>query len=134
MLFVIVIIQSTVIIYNTISSVSNRNSIAEESEEVSNEYTYRELALLKKGMPLDSRRITLEEVKQIIASTNSFGEIMIKIDNIHGGYDYTQGSGVCTDYYLTEDGTFLTVLFERIKIDKYEEIVLFPAYSDESIN
>lgn len=51
-------------------------------------YSMRERALKIKGLPLDTRRITLEEVKDIIAASADINEIISKIEEIHIAADY----------------------------------------------
>ena len=73
-------------------------------------YTNRESALIKKGMPLDSPRITLEQVYEIIGNSSSIREIKSKMDEIHGGFDYFWGSGLSYLEYVIDVESNLRVV------------------------
>jgi hypothetical protein len=84
-------------------------------------YGIRERVLKKKGLPLDTKRITLEEVKDIIATSADIKEIVCRIEEIHIAADFHGGSGITrSEYWLDDAGTTkIVVLYNRLNLSIY---------------
>lgn len=74
---------------------------------------------------LESRRITWDEVKEILAQKSDFKDQIAEIERIHGTPDFVGGSGVTRmEFWLDDDGKDrITVLLEQGDILRGTEII-----------
>jgi len=84
----------------------------------------RKLVEMKNGK-LESRRITWDEVKEVLAQKSDFKDQIAEMERIHGTPDFVGGSGVTRmEFWLDEDGKdTITVLLEQGDILRGTEVI-----------
>lgn len=90
---------------NKVSMMTNLEEVQAEGERMFGNYT-RKIAELNGEISIDSPRLTLDKLNQIMTDYADYSEIETKLNELYPYPDYVGGSGVSiTEYWLDESGS-----------------------------